>query len=61
MSMEYIRSYYGVKVKRGDHVTVDGRTGKVTGADGQYLRVLFVGEKKPVNVHPTWRVIYDRS
>jgi len=65
MSMEYVRSYYGVPAKRGRQVRLGlgfgkrlaGKGGVITGSRGQYLRVrLDDGER--VLLHPTWEVTY---
>ncbi len=56
--MEYIRQAYDVPAKRGMRVTVDGHGGKITGSDGQYLRVRFDGGRRSLKCHPTWRVVY---
>ena len=57
-SLDYVNRYYGLDVKRGQRVIVDGRDGVVTCGDGQYLRVRFDGAKHSVRVHPTWRVVF---
>lgn len=57
-SLDYVRSYYGVPAKRGMRVEVDGKPGRITGGDGQYLRVRFDGDKRSVRCHPLWRVHY---
>lgn len=56
--MNYIRSAYNVPAKRGMRVTIDGRSGVITGSCQAYLRVRFDGEKSSRFCHPTWRVVY---
>jgi hypothetical protein len=62
MSMEYIRKTYRVPAQRGGRVRFNGYDGPLDGtiksADGQYLRVQFDGQKRPVTLHPTWKVEY---
>jgi len=58
MSAEYVRRYYGVNVKRGQRVTVEGRPGVVVSFPGQYLGVRFDGERHTSRCHPTWEVDY---
>lgn len=61
MSLDYIRSYYGVPAVIGAAVrfTDNGitQTGPITGAREQYLLVDF-GGKRPAILHPTWHVEY---
>lgn len=57
-SFDYVRRYYGVPAGRGVRVVVDGKPGRITSGDGQYIRVLFDGEKRPSVCHPAWRVEY---
>ncbi len=52
MSFDYIKSYYGVDVKRGQRVEAYGKPGVITGADGQYLRIRLDGQKHSNNYHP---------
>lgn len=58
MSAAYVRSHYRVPAKRGNRVSVDGRTGVITSMPGAYLRVRFDDETRSVPAHPTWRVQY---
>ena len=58
MSMEYIRKYYQVPVKRGMKVIADGELGNITSARGAYLRIRLEGEKRPSIYHPTWEIQY---
>lgn len=60
MSAAYVRAYYHVPAHRGHTVTVDGRTGVITGFTDHYLRVRFDGTDWSVPVHPTWRVTYHQ-
>lgn len=57
-SLTYVRRAYGVPARRGGRVIVDGKPGRITSGDGQYIRVLVDGEKKSTKWHPTWRVEY---
>lgn len=52
----YIERAYNVRFARGQRVTIDGRPGKITSANGAYINVPFDGMKKPIPCHPTWRV-----
>ena len=56
MSAEYVRDYYGVDLKVGDRVTVDGLPGVIVSFPGQYLGVRFDGMTQTSLCHPTWRV-----
>lgn len=58
MSMDYIRSYYGVPAKRGALIMFNGKVGSIVGSRGQYLRVRFDGKRFPAVIHPTWEVRY---
>ena len=58
MSLEWVRSRYGVPARRGVRVIFDGRPGRITSARGGHLRILLDGSKHPVPVHPRWRVTY---
>jgi hypothetical protein len=59
-SRDHIRSYYGITITRGMPVVYDGKPGRVTGLNGQYLLVRLNDEptKYPLRCHPTWRVAY---
>lgn len=61
MSLAYVRSYYGVPVKRGLRVTVGGKPGAITSVRGAYIMVRFDGHKHPLPCHPTWRVVYHTA
>lgn len=52
MTMKYVRDYYGVPVKRGRRVTLDGAPGRITSADHR-LRIKFDKDKHSSIVHPT--------
>lgn len=58
MSMEYIRTHYGVPAKKGMRVVVYDKPGVITGASGLYLRVKLDGAKHSDIYHPTDRVGY---
>lgn len=62
MSIEYIKTYYGVSAEIGGRIRYTGRRptryGEIKGSRGAYLIVLFDGEKSPVSLHPTWEVEY---
>lgn len=52
-SLDYVRSRYGVPVKRGQRVTVEGgNEGVVTCGDGAHVRVRLDGEKHSGSYHP---------
>lgn len=51
-SLDYVRRYYGLDVKRGDRVIVFGRPGRVTSGADQYIRVRRDGEKRSLRFHP---------
>ena len=53
MSLEYIREYYGVPAKRGEHVRYKGVDGVITGASGPRVKVRLNGEKHSAPYHPT--------
>ncbi len=59
MSMEYIRETYGVPAKRGTPVEYcEAEHGVIVGAKGAYLRVRFLGERRPRTLHPTYALRY---
>lgn len=60
MSLLNIRKLYGVPARRGVRVAWDfaGREGSITGSSGTYIRVLLDGDKRPILLHPTWKVRY---
>lgn len=53
---DYINSHYGLKVKKGDRVKMQGKPGTITGAGNMYLLIMFDGEKKSLPCHPTWEM-----
>jgi hypothetical protein len=59
--MERIRQYYRVPAKRGMHVTVDGKPGRITSARGPYVMVRFDGDSFSKPCHPTWRIEYGTA
>jgi ribosomal protein L24 len=57
MSLQAIRKYYGIDVKRGQEVEIyNGKRGKVLSAKGMRLRVLVDGVKELH--HPTFEMKY---
>ena len=64
MSMDYIRTTYGVPAKRGGRVEYTGRLGgakllgKISGSRSGYLRIRLDGERFSLNFHPTWKMRY---
>ena len=62
VSMDYIRSTYGVPAKRDCRIAflnADKRQeGTIVWANGAYLRVRMDGERRLRLLHPTWRVEY---
>lgn len=56
MSLQYIRSYYGVPAKRGALIKFQGITCRILSSKGATLRVQ--GPTKKFNIHPTWQVEY---
>lgn len=61
----YISSYYGVPAKKGQRVeytATDGKvkTGFISGAKNQYIKIQFDGDSKPYNgvFHPTSNIKY---
>lgn len=63
MSLAYIRKTYGVPAWRGVRVAWDyaGREGSITGSRGQHIRVLLDGDKRSIQLHPTWRLRFLTS
>lgn len=59
MSMQYIRDYYRVPVKRGIRVCVNGKPGRITSARGAHIMVRFDDKKYSIPCHPTWCVEYN--
>ena len=63
MSLEYIRTYYGVPAKRLSRVEYTGdkdnpRRGTITGARGARLLIRFDDDKRTYVFHPTWEIRY---
>ena len=64
MPLACVRRAYGVPAKRGTRIRYTGgpepKTGVITSASGQYLRVHFDGEPRlrRHTLHPTWHVEY---
>lgn len=54
----YVKNYYKVPVYKDQRVVMDGKPGTVKGDGGQYVQVLFDGDKHALPVHPTWRMTY---
>lgn len=61
--MKRIRAQYSVPAKRGMRVTVEGRSGVITGTTRgpMYIRVRFDGNKFSSPCHPTWEVEYQEE
>ena len=65
-SMKYIREFYGVPARRGaeieyqPNISSAPRRGRITSANGAYLRIRFYGESRthPISFHPTWALMY---
>ncbi|MEW2415334.1 hypothetical protein AB0953_16685 [Streptomyces sp. NPDC046866] len=57
-SAQYIRRYYGVAVRRGMQILVEGKPAVIVGYRGQYLRVRTAEYKHPITVHATYHVVY---
>ena len=63
MSMDYIRTTYGVPAKRGGRIAygcegIGLRTGTIIGSRGGYLRIRLDGDKVARNYNPDWNMIY---
>ena len=60
MSMDYIRTTYGVPAKRGGRIehTYNGRFGTITGSRGARLRIKLDGDNHSGSYHPTWELRY---
>lgn len=58
MSMEDIRNFYGINVKRGSKIIYTGngypQQGVVVGSIGGYLRIKI--NEKIFTYHPTWKI-----
>lgn len=57
-SFDYVRRMYGVPAKRGMRVIANGKPGRITSGNGQYIMVLLDGDKRPTVWHPTWEMVY---
>ena len=55
---DYINKSYGLKIKRGTRVKMQGQEGKVTGVRNAHVLILFDDQKKSVPCHPTWEMEY---
>lgn len=59
MTLQYIRKTYGVPASRGGQVEYCGQDrGHIVGSRGPYLRVRFIGEKRPRTLHPAYALRY---
>jgi hypothetical protein len=62
MSLDYIRSTYGVPAKLGGRVRYTGgkvpQLGTITGTSGAYLGVRLDGQDEADPFHPTWELEY---
>lgn len=56
--MALIRRRYRIPAKRGMQVLVHRRPGRITGSDGDRLRIRLAGDKTSTLHHPTWRLRY---
>jgi hypothetical protein len=59
--MADIRRTRKVPARRGMHVIVDGKPGRITSAKGGYIMVRFDGQPFSLPCHPTWHVDYQRG
>ena len=67
MSMDWVRSHYGVPAKRGGRVEYTpcegstdkpGKFGTITGTRGPHLLVRLDDAKRSTPFHPTWQLRY---
>lgn len=58
MSLEYIRTYYGVPAEIDGRVEVQEKMGTIRSTRDAYLMVYFDGDNRTKPVHPTWNVTY---
>jgi hypothetical protein len=62
MSLEYIRTHYGVPAHPGSRVKYTGgrhaMTGTITGAEGAHLLIRLDGQQEAMPYHPTWKIEY---
>lgn len=54
----YVKTCYKVPIFKGQRIEMDGKPGTVKGDRGNYVKVLFDGEKVAQYCHPTWRMTY---
>lgn len=63
MSMEYVRTCYGVPAKRGmevEYLAHDGELmrGRIVGSSGGRLRIRLGNNKRAMSFHPAYRLDY---
>ena len=66
MSLDYIRTTYGVPARKGQRVRYTGdkgpknpaREGVIIGASGAHLRIRMDGDSFSNIYHPTWELEY---
>lgn len=58
MNFEYINQTYGLSVKMGQKVLVDGQEGIIKRDCGNYIGVDFEDGQGIKRCHPTWEVKY---
>jgi hypothetical protein len=62
MSIDYIRSYYGVPAHPGGRVRYTGgrhpMDGTIDGAEGAHLMIRLDGQQHAMPYHPTWKIEY---
>ncbi len=58
MSMQYIRTCYGVPARLRGRVRYRGRPGVIVGSRGAYLRIRLDGERQSKLHHPTYELEY---
>ena len=59
--LDRIRQQFQVPAYVGAPVVVDGRAGRVSGADGDHVMVLFPGPDEPEPRHPRWGIIWPEQ
>ena len=56
---DYIKTYYNLPfIKKNMDVEFEGKKGKITGARGQYLKIMLEGQKQAGYYHPTYNLKY---
>jgi hypothetical protein len=60
-SAAYVRNYYRVPAKRGMRIVFDGTPAVITGFSNSRLLIRRAGDRRPVPVHPTWRIDYPTT